>query len=353
MNRISEKLLVWYDQYHRKLPWRIAPTDLLEGKKPDPYRVWLSEIMLQQTTVEAVKPYFNKFINRWPDVFALAKADMEDVLKAWAGLGYYSRARNLKSCAEKLVGEYCGVFPKSPKCLKTLPGIGDYTAAAIAAIAYNEPVAVVDGNVERVVSRLFTVKTEIKKAKREITAKTQEITPLRRAGDFAQSMMDLGASICTPREPHCMICPIEDLCRARSEDNPETYPVKAAKIARPERTGVAFVAISANNEIYLEKRHMSGLLGGMTQIPNSFSAKNNYTISEAPFLANWSLQGKARHIFTHFSLTLDVYSAKNVEKLVAGNGWWCPIHQLGDEALPTVMKKAISIALPEIFMAKK
>lgn len=353
MKDFSEKLLFWYDRHHRDLPWRIAPDDLKEGKKPDPYRVWLSEIMLQQTTVEAVKPYFKKFVKQWPDIFALAKADLEDVLKAWAGLGYYSRARNLKSCAEKLVTDYRGVFPKSPECLKTLPGIGNYTSAAIASIAYDKPVAVVDGNVERIVSRVFTIKTEIKKAKNEITEKTTIITPQTRAGDFAQSMMDLGASICTAREPHCIICPVESFCGARREGDPYIYPVKAAKLARPERTGLAFVAINRHNEIYLEKRHMSGLLGGMTQIPNVFSEKNTYTISDAPFPGNWLSKGQARHIFSHFALTLEVYMAQNVEKIGAGNGWWCPLYQLPREALPTVMKKAISVVFPDIFKAKK
>ena len=353
MKEFSEKLLCWYDQYHRNLPWRIGPADLAMGQKPDPYRVWLSEIMLQQTTVEAVKPYFDKFIKQWPNVFALARSDLEDVLKAWAGLGYYSRARNLKLCAEKLVAEYQGIFPDTPKSLKTLPGIGDYTSAAIAAIAYNKPVAVVDGNVERLISRLFTIKTEVKKAKREITEKTQNMTPHNRAGDFAQSMMDLGATICTVRQPRCMICPVESLCHAKQEGAPDIYPIKAAKVARPERTGAAFVAINSDGELYLEKRHMSGLLGGMTQIPNLFSAENNYSVTDAPFAADWQLKGKARHVFTHFSLVLDVFLARDVEKSAAGNGWWCPLDQLADQVLPTVMKKAISVALPDIFNSKK
>lgn len=349
MNDFSKKLLSWYDRYHRILPWRVAPADLLTGKKNDPYRVWLSEVMLQQTTVEAVKPFFEKFVTTWPTVFSLAKAELEDVLKAWAGLGYYSRARNLKRCAEQVVAEYDGVFPKSLKSLKSLPGIGDYTAAAILSIAYNEPVAVVDGNVERVVARVFSIGEPLPQAKVKIRTRTQEITPDKRCGDFAQSMMDLGASICTPRAPKCMICPVENLCEAKRNGNPEAFPVKPPKPQRPQRYGVAFVALSKDNEIYLEKRHSSGLLGGMTQIPNHFSEQNNYSVADAPFHANWVLKGKAHHVFTHFSLTLDVYLARNVDKSIAGNGWWCKTNELSGEALPTVMKKAISAAIPDSF----
>ena len=349
----SEKLLCWYDHYHRNLPWRIVPADILAGKKPDPYCVWLSEVMLQQTTVEAVKPYFRKFIAKWPNLFSLAAADLEDVLKAWAGLGYYSRARNLKRCAEKLVSDYDGIFPKTLKDLKALPGIGDYTAAAILSIAYNEPVAVVDGNVERVITRLYAISDPLPQAKATIRDKTQTLTPLDRPGDFAQAMMDLGASICTPREPKCLVCPAGTFCKAKNEDKTEIYPVKPPKIQKPIRTGVAFVALSKNNEVYLEKRNASGLLGGMTQIPNLFSAENDYSVSDAPFAADWQLKGKARHVFTHFSLVLDVFLARNVEKSVVGNGWWCPVDQLSDEALPTVMKKAISVALPQSFKQQK
>lgn len=353
MSNFSEQLLCWYDRYHRNLPWRLAPADLFDGKKPDAYCVWLSEVMLQQTTVEAVKPYFRKFIAKWPNLFSLAEADLEDVLKAWAGLGYYSRARNLKRCAEKLVSDYDGIFPKTLKDLKALPGIGDYTAAAILSIAYNEPVAVVDGNVERVITRLYAIGEPLPQAKATIRDKTQSLTPIDRPGDFAQAMMDLGASICTPREPKCLICPVETFCNAKNEDKPEVYPVKPPKIQKPERSGVAFVALSKNNEVYLEKRQSSGLLGGMTQIPNLFNAENNYSVSDAPFVADWQLKGIARHVFTHFSLVLDVFLARDVEKSVAGNGWWSPIDQLPDEALPTVIKKAISVALPQCFKQHK
>ena len=353
MTDFSDKLLFWYDHYHRTLPWRIAPADILKGEKPDPYRVWLSEVMLQQTTVEAVKPYFKKFVTKWPDVFSLAKADLEDVLKAWAGLGYYSRARNLKQCAEQVATDYDGIFPRSLEKLKKLPGIGDYTAAAILSIAYNQPAAVVDGNVERIVARLFAIEEPLPQAKAIIKNKTQDLTPSTRCGDFAQSMMDLGASICTPREPKCMICPVESLCKAKKIARPEAFPVKPPKIKRPQRHGVAFVALNKNDEIYLEKRHSSGLLGGMTQIPNQFGDQQTYSVADAPFSEKWLFKGQAHHIFTHFSLTLDVYLAENVEKTRAGNGWWCRLDQLGNEALPTVMKKAIAVAFPEIFKSEK
>ncbi|MHC5306661.1 A/G-specific adenine glycosylase [Bartonella sp. LJL80] len=345
MHKISTDLLSWYDRHHRVLPWRVTPVELAKGIRPDPYRVWLSEIMLQQTTVEAVKPYFEKFLKKWPDIFSLSKASQDEIMKAWAGLGYYSRARNLKACADQLVKEYDGIFPQSLKKLRALAGIGDYTSAAIAAIAFSRSVAVVDGNVERVVSRLFTIDTPLPKAKVEIKEKTQEITPIERPGDFAQAMMDLGSSICTPRNPACIICPLEQSCGAKAENQPEHYPVKAPKKARPARMGAAFVALSDDNQVYLEKRHDQGLLGGMTQIPNSFGPDDDEMPCTPPFAADWQLKGQANHIFTHFSLTLDVYLAKNVDKKLAGNGWWCPVDMLGQEALPTVMKKAITTAI--------
>ncbi len=229
MHEISSRLLSWYDQKHRHLPWRITPDEQARGIRPDPYRIWLSEIMLQQTTVEAVKPYFQKFVKLWPDLSSLAKASQDDIMKAWAGLGYYSRAHNLKNCAKQLVENYAGQFPQSVKALRTLSGIGDYTAAAIAAIAFNQPIAVVDSNVERVVTRLFAITSILPKAKIEIKEKTQEITALNRPGDFAQAMMDLGAAICTPRKPSCYICPLQTLCQAAKMERAESFPVKAPK----------------------------------------------------------------------------------------------------------------------------
>ncbi|WP_375674763.1 A/G-specific adenine glycosylase [Bartonella sp. CL100XZDX] len=352
MYEISSHLLAWYDQNHRHLPWRITPEKQKQGIRPDPYQVWLSEIMLQQTTVETVKPYFKKFLKLWPDLFSLAKASQDDIMKAWAGLGYYSRARNLKKCARQLVENYAGQFPQSVKELRTLAGIGDYTAAAIAAIAFNHPVAVVDGNVERVVARLFAITLILQKAKVEIKEKTQKITALNRPGDFAQAMMDLGATICTPRKPSCYTCPLQCLCKAEKMQQPESFPVKAPKKERPSKTGIAFVVLNKKRQIYLEKRQTQKLLGGMTQIPNNIGINNENGLQNAPFTANWQFKGQITHVFTHFSLKLDVYYTEDVHEMNCENGWWCNIQHLTEEALPTVMKKAISVALPNSFRFK-
>ncbi|WP_019224050.1 A/G-specific adenine glycosylase [Bartonella rattaustraliani] len=349
MHEFSLHLLSWYDEKHRNLPWRITPEEKKQGICPDPYRVWLSEIMLQQTTVEAVKPYFQKFLQLWPDLSSLAKASQDDVMKAWAGLGYYSRARNLKNCARQLIENYGGQFPQSVKALRTLSGIGDYTAAAIAAIAFNHPVAVVDSNVERVVTRLFAITSILPKAKTEIKEKTQEITSLNRPGDFAQAMMDLGATICTPRKPSCSLCPLQSLCRAAKMQKTEDFPVKAPKKERPSKTGTAFIILNEKEQIYLEKRHGKKLLGGMTQIPNSIGKNSENALQHAPFTAHWQFKGQITHIFTHFSLKLDIYSTNNAHKMKCENGWWCDIQHLSQEALPTVMKKAISVVIPHSF----
>ncbi|UTO27747.1 A/G-specific adenine glycosylase [Bartonella harrusi] len=352
MYEISSRLLSWYDQKHRHLPWRITPEEQRQGIHPDPYQVWLSEIMLQQTTVEAVKPYFQKFLKLWPDLSSLAKAPQEDIMKAWAGLGYYSRARNLINCAKQLIENYGGQFPQSVKTLQTLPGIGDYTAAAIAAIVFNHPVAVIDSNVERVVTRLFAIASILPKAKAEIREKTQKITSLNRPGDFAQAMMDLGATLCTPRKPSCYLCPLQKLCKAEKMKRPESFPVKAPKKERPSKTGVAFVVLNEKEQIYLEKRQGKKLLGGMTQIPNNIGINNENNLQNAPFIANWQFKGQVTHVFTHFSLKLDVYCTKSAHEINRENGWWCDIQNLAEEALPTVMKKAISVALPNSFRLK-
>ncbi|WP_336278973.1 A/G-specific adenine glycosylase [Bartonella sp. CB175] len=349
MHKISSRLLSWYDQKHRHLPWRISPKEQMKGISPDPYRVWLSEIMLQQTTVEAVKSYFQKFLNLWPDLPSLAKASQDDIMKAWAGLGYYSRARNLKNCAQKLMNDYGGQFPQSVKILRTLPGIGDYTSAAIAAIAFNHPVAVVDGNVQRVITRLFAISSVLHKAKTEIKEKTQKIIALNRPGDFAQAMMDLGATICTPRKPSCLLCPLHSLCQAAKMQAVESFPVKAPKKERLSKTGVAFVVLNENNQIYLEKRQNKKLLGGMTQIPNNIGSNDENGLQNAPFPANWQFKGQITHVFTHFSLKLDIYYVNGIYEMKNENGWWCDIQHLAEEALPTVMKKAISVAIPNSF----
>ncbi len=344
---IADRLLAWYDRHHRELPWRVGPRELARGTLPDPYRVWLSEVMLQQTGVETVKPYFASFVEKWPTVEALAAAETEDVMKAWAGLGYYSRARNLKACAER-VAAAGGGFPGTQEALRELPGVGAYTAAAIAAIAFGRPAAVVDGNIERVVSRLYAIATPLPQAKTEIRDHVARLTPLARPGDFAQAMMDLGATICTPKRPRCMLCPVRQDCDALMGGDPALYPVRPAKAEKPLRRGAAFVAVRGDGAILLRKRPDKGLLGGMTEVPTSaWSARvdGDTTAGAAPFPANWKRAGRIGHVFTHFSLELDVFRADAETPAPAGH-FWSPPHAVSGEALPTVMKKAIEAAIP-------
>lgn len=352
----STILLHWYDRHHRVLPWRVSPAEQASGVSPAPYRVWLSEIMLQQTTVEAVKSYFTKFVERWPAVQDMARASEDDILRAWAGLGYYSRARNLKKCADVIVHQHGGRFPDNALALKELPGIGDYTSAAIAAIAFGEAVAVVDGNVERVIARLYAIDTPLPAAKTEIRARMGQLTPASRPGDFAQAMMDLGATICTPRRPACAICPLNDGCLALTSRDPEEFPVKAPKAEKPIRTGAAFIAIAEDGSIFLRKRKGEGLLAGMTEVPGShWTARidGDATIAAAPFPAQWTASGSITHVFTHFELRLSVYRSDNVGKAASTDGWWSRPDELPDEALPTVMKKAITAAVPEAFKRER
>ncbi|WP_173931073.1 A/G-specific adenine glycosylase [Chelativorans sp. Marseille-P2723] len=345
---LTAALLAWYDRHHRRLPWRVAPAEQRRGLRPDPYRVWLSEVMLQQTTVAAVGPYFTRFIERWPTIEALAVASNEDIMQAWAGLGYYSRARNLKKCAEEVLSRHGGSFPATEAELKTLPGIGDYTAAAIAAIAYGRPAAVVDGNVERVVTRLRAIRTPLPAAKPEIRRSVRTLVPDERPGDFAQAMMDLGATICTPRQPSCALCPIADGCAARALGMQETIPLKAPKPKRPSRLGAAFVVLRADGAILLRRRPEKGLLGGMSEVPTSaWTARKDggSDVTAAPFPAEWKRCGTITHVFTHFSLRLAVYRA-TVSAMRAPEGWWWSTPaQLRREALPTVMKKVIEAAV--------
>jgi len=353
---IAEPLLQWYDRHHRDLPWRVSPPMAARGARPDPYRVWLSEVMLQQTTVQAVKAYFALFTERWPTVGDLARAEAEDVMKAWAGLGYYARARNLKKCAEAVAFEHGGVFPDTEAGLKALPGIGDYTAAAIAAIAFNRQSAVLDGNVERVISRLHAVDTPLPAAKPEMRALVAALTPAERPGDFAQAMMDLGATICTPRRPACALCPLNADCRVLGREDPELFPRKAAKKEKPVRRGAAFVAEDETGAIYLRKREPSGLLGGMTEVPGTgwtARADGNTDPAAAPFAADWAACGTVTHVFTHFELRLSVYRAAVRRSAATGDGWWQARGTLDGEALPTVMKKAIRQALPDAFQKGK
>ncbi|GGB52074.1 A/G-specific adenine glycosylase [Roseibium aquae] len=344
-------LLNWYDRHARSLPWRVSPRDRQCGIVPDPYQIWLSEVMLQQTTVAAVKDYFEKFVRLWPTVRDLAAADDEDVMKAWAGLGYYSRARNLKKCAQIVANDLGGVFPDTEDGLLALPGIGPYTAAAIAAIAFDRPAPVVDGNVERVLSRFHAITTPLPAAKPEIRAAMADLTPADRPGDFAQAVMDLGATICTPKRPACAICPWTGSCSARASGLAETLPNKAPKKDKPTREGAAFVAInSADGSVLLRRRPPRGLLGGMTEVPGSewqegFDAAA--ALSHAPLTADWRRHTTpVRHTFTHFHLILTVWRAQVPAADRPEDGsWWADRGTLGDEALPTVMRKVLAEAL--------
>jgi len=342
-------LLAWYDRHRRKLPWRAAP-----GETADPYRVWLSEIMLQQTTVRAVAPYFARFCTRWPTVESLAAAALDDVLRLWAGLGYYARARNLHACAGAVVERHSGRFPASEAELAALPGIGAYTAAAIAAIAFDAPAVPVDGNVERVVARLFAVERELPAGKADIRVLAQSLVPAARAGDFAQALMDLGATICTPKKPACALCPWMEPCAARARGNPEAFPVKAPKTTGKLRRGAAFAVLRADGCVLVRTRPPRGLLGGMTEVPTSrwahdFDAAD--ALVEAPRLARtkpkWRrLPGVVNHVFTHFPLTLVVYRADVNAKTPAPAGTrWVARADLPGEALPNLMRKVLAHAL--------
>jgi A/G-specific adenine glycosylase len=346
---VASPLLTWYDRHARKLPWRVGPTDRGRGVTPDPYRVWLSEIMLQQTTVAAVKPYFDDFVRRWPSVAQLAAARRDDVMKAWAGLGYYARARNLHACAAAVVAEHGGRFPPTAAGLKALPGIGEYTAAAIAAIAFDEPATVVDGNIERVIARLFAIETPLPAARKTIREMQARLTPQTRAGDYAQAVMDLGAAICTPKKPACSLCPLSESCAARAAGRQEEYPVKADKAKRPTRYGAAFVAIRADGAILLRRRADKGLLGGMTEVPGTeWSGRTETSLDAAPLSADWKrVSGDVTHVFTHFRLELRIYRADiGMRRKPPAGSWWASPQSLPDEALPGVMRKAIEAALP-------
>ena len=319
--------------------------------RADPYRVWLSEIMLQQTTVKAAGPYFLRFLDRFPDVRSLAAAPLEDVLKLWAGLGYYSRARNLHACARAVVADYGGRFPASEAGLLALPGVGPYTAAAIAAIAFDRPATVVDGNVERVVSRLFAVEAPMPGAKPEIRRLAATLSPKVRPGDFAQAMMDLGAGICTPRKPACVLCPWSPPCEARAKGSAETFPRKSPKAQKPVRRGVAYLALRADGAVLVRARPPKGLLGGMTEIPTGrwapevdLDAPASALAAEAPLTAGWRrVAGAATHVFTHFSLELAVLVAELPQSAPAPEGsWWSAPADLPGEAMPTAFRKALA-----------
>jgi A/G-specific adenine glycosylase len=340
-------LLDWYDRHRRRLPWRAAA-----GERPDPYRVWLSEIMLQQTGVKTVGPYFEKFLARWSDVAALGRASLDDVLRMWAGLGYYSRARNLHACAVAVLREHGGVFPDTEEGLRALPGIGPYTASAIAAIAFDRRTMPVDGNIERVVSRLYAVEEPLPQAKPQIQELAATLLADARAGDSAQALMDLGSSICTPKKPACALCPLNDDCAARGRGDQEIFPRKAPKKSGALRRGAAFV-VTRGDELLVRSRPEKGLLGGMTEVPGSdwlAAQEDKAALKQAPELAGvtrWHRKtGVVTHVFTHFPLELVVYTAKVPARSRAPKGMrWVPIATLAEEALPNVMRKAIARGL--------
>ena len=341
----ARDLLTWYDRHRRELPWRAKL-----GETPDPYRVWLSEIMLQQTTVTAVRPYFLRFLDLFPTVQALAEARSEAVMGAWAGLGYYSRARNLHACAKVVTA--MGGFPRTEAELRALPGIGPYTAGAIAAIAFGARAAAVDGNVERVMSRVHLVEIPLPAAKSEIHRLTFALVPPDRPGDFAQALMDLGATICTPKRPACALCPWMAPCRARAAGLQEALPRKTPKREGELRVGAAFVALRRDGAVLLRTRPPKGLLGGMAEVPTS-EWRADYDVAkavlDAPLDARWQrLPVPVRHVFTHFPLELSVQVAKVASGTAAPEGMrWVPVARLGEEALPTLMRKVLAAALEQ------
>ncbi len=342
--RIAPAMLAWYDRHRRVLPWRALP-----GQRADAYAVWLSEIMLQQTTVAAVKAYFEAFLTRWPAVGLLAAAPTEEVMKQWAGLGYYSRARNLHACAKVVAEEHGGIFPDRETALLALPGIGPYTAAAIAAIAFDRRATVVDGNVERVVSRLFVIEEPLPSAKPLIKAKADLLTPSLRPGDYAQAMMDLGATICTPRRPACALCPLRPSCQASALGTAEAFPRKAPKAERPARSGAAFFLRRADGAVLVRSRPPKGLLGGMTEIPGTqWSGDFNlaHALKEAPMPASYrKLGAHVEHVFTHFALTLSVFVADVPQNAATPEGCrWVSAEALDGEALPSLMRKVVGLA---------
>jgi A/G-specific adenine glycosylase len=338
-------LLAWYDRHRRVLPWRAQP-----GEQPDPYRVWLSEIMLQQTTVRAVAPYYARFLARFPDVAVLAAAPLDDVLKAWAGLGYYARARNLHACARAVVGHHAGRFPDTEEALRALPGIGAYTAAAIAAIAFGRRASPVDGNVERVVARLYATAEPLPAAKPILRRLAAELTPAERPGDFAQALMDLGATICTPRQPSCILCPWNDPCTARRRGDAETFPRKTAKAEGRLRRGAAFVAMRQDGAVLVRTRPPSGLLGGMSEVPTTpwtHEFESTSALAAAPFATeSWRrLPGVVTHTFTHFPLELTVYVARvPLATPAVPDTRWVAADELAGEAFPNVMRKVLAYA---------
>lgn len=339
---IPTALLDWYDSQARVLPWRSPPG----APAPEPYRVWLSEVMLQQTTVAAVGPYFAKFLARWPTVSDLAAAEDAEVMAAWAGLGYYARARNLLACA-RAVAARGGSFPETEAELRALPGLGAYTAAAVAAIAFGQPATVVDANVERVIARLYAIDEPLPAARKPIRVRAERLTPAKRPGDFAQAMMDLGATVCTPRNPRCLLCPLADHCIGR-RDGAERFPVKPAKAAKPQRKGRAFW-ITRDHAVWLVQRPGLGMLGGMRALPDDGWSARSDGSAIAPLVGTWSAAGLVRHSFTHFDLDLQLmlYSGGDLDRLEGDSGEWWPLDRIAEAGLPTLFAKAARLALAQ------
>jgi A/G-specific adenine glycosylase len=340
---LAGKLLAWYDANARDLPWRSKP-----GIKPDPYHVWLSEIMLQQTTVAAVRDYYIKFLSLWPKVSDLAAASQDEVLRAWAGLGYYARARNLHACAQEIVKEWNGKFPDTEEALRTLPGIGPYTSAAIASISFDQPHAAVDGNVERVIARLCAIETPLPAAKPLIKEKAQAMVPKKRAGDFAQALMDLGATICTPRTANCNICPWTEECEGRKAGIAESLPRKLPKAKIPTRLGIAFWVERDDGHVLLRRRPQKGLLGGMMEVPSTPWGPKLSRKAVAPINAVWTkMITPVEHTFTHFHLQLSVWKTATADLSLPDDGDYRWVHKddLVHEALPSLMRKVAALAL--------
>ena len=341
---LAARLLAWYDLHRRVLPWRA-----LAGGQADPYHVWLSEIMLQQTTVAAVGPYFKKFLDKWPTVQSLAAADLDDVMRMWAGLGYYRRARGLHACAQNIVKDYDGFFPSEEKELLKLPGVGPYTAAAVRAIAFDQKANVIDGNVERVVARLFAIETPMPKAKRELRDRAESLLPSARFGDYAQVLMDLGATVCTPRNPKCDVCPWPKACAACAQGDSESYPRREAPKAKPTRRGLAFVVFDRQGRALIRKRETEGLLAGMMEVPSTpwgEGKRPSLMRAEgfAPLKADWKvLKGTVYHSFTHFDLELGIAVARIATKGKIKGQWVAP-ENWATEALPRIMHKVLGFA---------
>ena len=333
------ELIAWYRGHARVLPWRNPPGSMLPADADWPYRVWLSEVMLQQTTVEAVTPYFHAFTTRWPTVAALAAADERQVMQAWAGLGYYARARNLLACARAVMAQHAGRFPGDEARLRALPGIGDYTAAAVAAFGFGRDAVVIDGNIERVTTRLFAIATPLPAARSAIRDSLNTVLPAGQAGDFAQAMMDLARRVCTPRDPKCLVCPIAAGCAARAAGNPEDYPVKPSKRARPTRRGTAWW-IEVDNHVLTVQRPAKGLLGSMRALPSCDWRGGN---AEPPLEGNWQLIGAVRHGFTHFELELQVAALWLPARPAVAGGDWVKLADIASAGLPTLFAKAAAL----------